>query len=236
MITFNGIHSSDPSLDIISVMRASRPISPGHDARVLSITGMDGVIYQGKDRKPQFITFRFVFDSDSYADKRTAAREIAAWLDTEELSPLIFDDEPDKRYMAIVIDEIDVEEILLTGIFYVTLFVPSSYAESTTTKTASPNEGTAETPCIITVTMTSDDDSLKITLDETGEFVLLNHDLYVGDEVIIDTNARTVTVNDVDVRADLSYLSDYFKLPRGTFTLTPDPVSTVEVEFRERWK
>ena len=331
MITFNSIASTTSALDIISVMRVYRPISPGHQARIMDITGMDGVIYQAKDRRPLYITCRIALRSASYTAKRAAAREIAAWLDTDELAPLVFDDESDKRYMAVVLDEIDVEEIALLGKFDVTFFVPSGYAESTTTKTTSPNEGTAETPCIITVTMTADDSSLKITLDETGEFILLNHDLYeekaetqtlylggatggtftigkpgdtatldhdvsaatleaalegiygagnvtvtagtdflievvvavgesdleasftnltgatdptltidqaysVADTVVIDTNLRTVTVNTVDARADVSYLSDFFKLPVGTFTLTPDPASTVEVEYRERWK
>lgn len=98
------------------------------------------------------------------------------------------------------------------------------------------NDGTRPCPVRITATMTEAVSELKITLAETGEFILLTRALNIGNVVIIDTNARTITVNGADARADVSFTSTWFALPSGAFTVTADPASTgIFILYRERW-
>lgn len=234
-MTFNGTASTTASFGINSIQRISRPLYPGSRARTQTITGRDGVYFHSKDRQEIYISVRFLISSTSLANKRTAIRAIAAWLDVDEPKVLTFDDESTKRYYAIPIDEINVDEVVYLGFADMTFLVPAGYAESTTTKTASPNAGTLKTPVEITATMVADSASLKI--DCGDEHILLTTALVIGDEIIIDTNTRYVTLNGVDVRGYVSFGSDYFKLPVGAFTVTPTPASTtLAIVYRERFK
>ena len=111
------------------------------------------------------------------------------------------------------------------------------------------NSGTLKTPVLITATMAAVSATLKVTLDETGEFILLTPeagDLQIGDIVIIDTNLRTCTINGIDAREDISFTSTWFMLPAGglvagvmtpaQFTISALPISTdLEITFRERF-
>ena len=234
-MTFNGTPSTDASFGIKVLQKVSRPISSGSRVRTEEITGGDGVYFHGKDRKELYIPVKFYMSATSMANKRTAIRAIAAWLEVDEPAILIFDDEPLKRYYAIPIDTIDIDEVVYQGYGTVRFLVPSGYAESTSTKTASPNSGTLETPVAITATMVTASATLKI--DCGDEHILITTPLVVADEIIIDTNTRYVTLNGADIREYVSFGSDYFKLPVGVFTLTPTPANTtVAVVFRERWK
>ncbi len=256
-IEFNGQSSTDAKFDIESIMRVGRRLSIGHNARLFSITERDGMLFQGKDRRPYRISFRIMIKSDSYEAKRAAAREISAWLDIDDLAPLIASDEPDKQYQAVTVDEIPLEEIALLGFFDVTFLVPSSYAEAVSTKNTSrnsTNEGTAKCPCIITVTVEigadfflgetfvvpftgeSFTDGLKLTLGD--EYLLLLGTFVEDDVIVFDTQKRLVTVNDVDSRAYLYLTSTWFKLPPGDFEIISEPSDNliINVEFREVWK
>lgn len=237
IMTFNSTASTDASFDIDSIQIVSRPIYTGAYARTQRITGRDGVYYHGKDRKEFPIRVRFLISSTSMANRRAAAREIADWLDVDEPKALTFDDESTKRYYAIPIDPIIPEEVVYLGFADMTFLVPDGYAESTSTKTASPNAGTLPTPVEITATIVAATAaSQKIELG-TGEYILVTTPLVAADEIIIDTNLYTCTLNGADAREYVSFGSEYFKLPVGAFTLTPTPATTtLAIEYRERFK
>lgn len=235
IVTFNGTASTSASFGIKSVMRVSRPVSPGHEAYLLSITGRDGAFYLGKDRHPLYIPIRFVFQGTTEQDLATKIRAVAAWLDTEDVATLSLSDDTTVQYSAICLDRIDPDQVVLLGFVDVTFLVPSSYRDAPATKTASPNAGTARTPVKITVTMTANSATLKVSLSAT-EYVLITTALVIGNVVVIDTNLHTVTLNGVDIRKYVSFGSTYFTLPVGAFTLTPLPASTVAIVYRERFK
>ena len=236
MITFNGV-AWNTFPDIRSIMRVSRPVSPGARARLLEITGRPGAFYFGKDRRPVPVSFRIALDSSSIADRRSTIRDIADWLETEEPEVLTLSDEPGLRYYAVLIDPIDTDEFATVGFADVSLLVPAGYAESTTTKTASPNLGTLPCPVEITATMQEISNTLRVELGD--EYILITPDVAfaVSDEVIIDTNTHYVTINGDDAREYVSFASTYFKLPSGAFSIDADPASTtVATVFRERFK
>ena len=247
-ITYNGKVSTAADLGIKSVQKITRQAYPGAQMRGLSIPGLAGIRYLGKDRNSSTQAFRLWMTGDTYPQKREYIRKIVAWLDIDDEASLVFSDEPDKRYMAVLISEINPEEMALDGFLDVAFLVPSSYAEAVTPKTVSvypaTNAGTAPAPCKITATVTAVGGvaSLRINLlsagQATGEFVLLSRALSQNNVVVIDTQKRIVTVNGVDARVDVGVTSKYFKLPPGQFSFTTAPSSgiSIQTEYRELWK
>ena len=234
MITFNSVAYSSFS-EIHSIMRISRPLAPDMVARVAEIAGRDGVYFFSKNRQPLVLSFRIATLSASASARRTLARQLSAWLDTDQPAALVVSDETDKRYQAILLDSVPFEEVARVGFADVSFFVPSGYAEAVSLKTASPNAGTMPAPVTITATLGGSASALQITLG--SEYLRLETTLVSTDVVIFNTETGLVTLNGADARRYVTYASTFFKLPVGAFSLTVDPVGTpLVLSFRERWK
>ena len=98
------------------------------------------------------------------------------------------------------------------------------------------NNGTKPCDCIIRLDVIADRPGIKITLQETSEYVDLDHALVIGDVVTWDTSTRYITINGVDARQYVDFDSTWFKLPVGAFTLNADPVDVqIRATYRQRW-
>ena len=244
MITFNSV-SSTAYADILTVMRVNRPLYPGAAANTVEIPDRDGVYYFGKDKNPVSISFRLSLNSASATARRTAIRQIAAWLENDDPKPLSFNDESTLIYYSVLTEPISVDEFALTGFADVRFTVPDGCAYSTGTETVSDvattavtstNAGTLPCDCVITVSPTTDYASLKLTLDATSEYLELNSSGGSTNEIIFNTQRRTVTVDGTDASSGIDYDSTWFKLPVGAFTIDIDgAASDVDIVYRERW-
>lgn len=227
-ITYNGIAST--SLGITSVMRVARPVHPGGRPKMLYVAGRDGILDFGQDRDVAYIITRLFLPA---TDKRAQLRQIAAWLNQQECKQLIFSDEPDKFYLARPSAMVNPEEIGNRVWLDIVWVCPDPYAYALTTKTSSPNEGTAPTPVIIAALITDDTDHLQITLGD--QYIRLETDLVTGDKIVIDTAQGWVELNGLDARQYVTADSDlYLLLPVGAFTLAADG-ATLKTLYRERW-
>ncbi len=238
LLTFNGRNNEDADFDIESVMRLDRPLAPSHRAIVKQITGRAGAYFFKKVRNPKIIPIRIAIKSQSVEAKQTAIRNISDWLDTEEPQELIFGDEPEKRDMAILIDEV-IPDHRSPFFAYIDILMINydSYSEGTATKSASPNSGNLKTPVKLTATINTDTSSLKITLNQTGEFLQIDMSLLEEDEVVFDNGSHSVEISEIDIRNKLTVESVWFMLPKGIFSFSVEPAdTTLEIEFRERWK
>lgn len=111
--SFKGIHSSSVGIGCSSVNRTIRPavrtdeivISGAHG----SFGSTDDVIYENRQ-----IAMKIYLVSDDWIGLRIKARDVAEWLSGS--GKLIFDDEPDKFYMARINNAIDIEQIPLMSI------------------------------------------------------------------------------------------------------------------------
>jgi predicted phage tail component-like protein len=236
--TLGGVKSTE--MGIVDVTHIIRPIYSGSREYLQYIAGMDGAHYHGEDQKDSIFWVRGYVDADSRSELVEKERALRTWLKNKELRSLIFSEEPDKRYMAKITGEVFQDPVGLLMFMEIPFIVPSGYAEAVTAKTGvnvfpATNAGSLPCPCLITCTMATDTPSLKITLTETGEYIHLYRPLAAGDEIYIDTGQRFVAVNGGDARDDVTYLSTYFWLPPGEFTLTADPATTISAEYRERW-
>lgn len=113
-LTFNNIHSSQFNAYLKS---KNRMTLPARRKREIAIPGKDGTYdFGGNTFDNKVIEVQLTLNENSLYELRRKARQIAAWLSTSVRQPLIFDDEPDKYYLAKVYDSISPEEIADTGI------------------------------------------------------------------------------------------------------------------------
>ena len=191
----------------------------------------------------RFIELGHFIPKNSLADLRTATRAISAWLTTEERKLLIFDDEPDKYYMAKVDGAIDLEQIVSSGQFDVT-FRCEPYAYAVTGKTADfaadaatiVNAGTVNCYPVFTVTFTATATEFKVI--KGTEYVRVVKSFIIGDVLIIDCTKGTVKLNGTTIMTYLDWQNSiFFGLSHGSNALTATPTSktTVSTAYLERW-
>lgn len=161
--TFDGTHCSTFGL----VANTKRSLLPALRKRELTIPGKHGS-YNFSDNKYENrqIEVNVKYKSGSMASLRASARNIAAWLSsTGDYLRLIFDDEPDKYYLAKLYSEIGLQTLIHTG--EATLLFecePFAYALNENVFTVDitqnnqeftvTNNGTFETPQVITIVNT----------------------------------------------------------------------------------
>lgn len=233
MITFNGRASNDPAFGIEEVVTIGRPLAPGAVDQYLEIPGVDGTFDMGYHLAPGYIPVRLYLRSRTVSEERAYIREIASWLSPREVKPLVFADEQDKQYYARRSGEIEISGHVTRRFVDITFYCPDPHAYAVTTKTASPNAGTAPTPVKITATMTAAADHLQVNLGD--QFIRLETDLVTGDVVVIDTAQGWVSLNGLDARQYVTADSDlYLLLPVGCFEITAENAD-LAIVFRERW-
>ncbi len=107
--------SSLKDFDIIA-KTVSRPTLPVLRKSELIIPGRHGTYNFGNNtygNRTVSILLQFV-GKDIY-DLRIQSRQIAAWLSSTKYLPLVFDDEPDKYYMAKIYDAVGLKEFTRAG-------------------------------------------------------------------------------------------------------------------------
>lgn len=240
-ILFNGISSEEEQFGIETIIDVRRQILPATRDATLRIPGRDGVFDFGRDYRSREIRIELLMAADTVEGLRDKVRHIADWLNVKEAKPLIFSDEPDKRYMARPTGGVRLEQIINSGLAQVNFLLPDVYAESTeeqTTGSTGVNEGTVETSCVIEVELLSHttEGYLKVILNETGEEIIVHHYFQAGDILEIDTAKRLVKINGEDERPLVDVDSIFFKLPPGNFSIVTDHEQTsVTVKYRHRW-
>ena len=95
--SFNGRHSDE--FNIIRTSTSKRyqdDLTPGTNNTTVSINGRDGKLFVSSTQKERIFTVNFAFDSLS----EQQLRQLRTWLCGDNISSLIFDEEPYKEYSA----------------------------------------------------------------------------------------------------------------------------------------
>ena len=210
MLTFNGI--TIPSY--VRVNKIQYNILPTIDSKTEKIYGKAGEYDFGIELGSRTIKVDIQLIADNPNDIMNKARDFSTWLFYTDLKPLIIADEPDKQYMARVINETEIDELSRVGQATLEFLVPNAYAESIEEKefnytptTVDPisvaNNGTIETYPVIELTMRAPSTSIAVLTDD--KFV------QVGANSIVEKT---------DTAVDPIVLSDDFTSYAGWATAT----------------
>lgn len=142
---YKGVHGSEYG---IYCKTEKRSLLPAVRRREFEIFGKSGIIDLGdNDYMHKIMTAKLTYVGNSLVELRNRARDIAAWLNSTRWEKLIFDDEPDKYYLARVKNGIDLNNILMTGEMSVN-FECQPFAYMCTSTGADPTWDEADFPWI----------------------------------------------------------------------------------------
>ena len=200
-----------------------------------------------------------IYPKHSFSALVSTIDELSTWLDPMQgLKELVFDDVPDRYFMARLNEKVDCERLIrFAGSFNLKFFCPDPFAyaitdesyliESEGDHTVTRQTGNVESNPMYRLkgTITSGvNNSISVTTNGL-EIKIVNAVLLAGETLVIDTDRMTAYVEDengIILRNALPYLEeiDFPSLHVGTNTLTITTNNAVftalEIKARSRWR
>lgn len=174
--TFNGLDFSN-SIRVNEI--SGRGLTPS-DVSLVNVPGMTGAHAGRKTRLMREITITYTVVGSSLTNLRDKINTLSERLDLDEVAPLVFSDEPDKTYFAIMVRASDEDEIKTYGFGSFTFLCPDPYKygpEMTANLNSETGSiinvaGTAPTKPVITLTAKAPTTFALVANDE-GEYNML---------------------------------------------------------------
>lgn len=169
--------------EYLSVLRGrQRPVFPEINRKTISVMGMPGAHLSGTDIYPRQITVPVLVESSSISDLQKLKEDMASWLFTKGPKELIFEDEEDRTYFAIVDESLNLEELVRWGEGVIKFICLDPYKYGPEKDLTFPadtvvvkNKGTAEADPIFQMTATKKTTFAMISTggDEDSEYNLI---------------------------------------------------------------
>nr|WP_258469534.1 distal tail protein Dit [Priestia megaterium] len=122
-MSFRGI-----TKDYVKVLRGrKRPPWAPIERSILEIPGLAGGYLSNSKVKPRVISVPVLLKKKNFPDLQKLKEDLADWLITDKEEPLIFDDEEDRTYYAVVNDELDLDEMVRYGHGTIEFICPDPY-------------------------------------------------------------------------------------------------------------
>ena len=163
--------------------------------------------------------------------------DMAAWLIHDEPKPLIFPEEPDRTYYAVVDGSFDPDEIVRIGKGTIPFVCPDPYKygqEVTATAGTVINAGSVESNPHFSIRFTGTTQNFTLT-NQQGKAIKIIWNFVQNDLLVIDTAARKITINGLLKMTALDLSSNWFNLLPGENTITATGSANTTVTFRPRW-
>lgn len=245
--TYAGQHSNDLGIYLEQKQIEALPESRDYEQQIFGRPGQYDFESQ-HDRRMIAMTLTMLSDK-SRQDLIDSIRRFAALIDpTKGYQPLIFDDEPDKYYLAKFTSNgsgasspfVTYEQWM--GHVQVGFKCDDPFAYAVVPQTpsfqAQPNQeisvmnyGTYETP--VTLKITADSAVSNFEIDINGSPVIFNSTVNPGDELAIDTGEMTYTLNGDN--AIQYWQGDFPTLKPGANTIVTNFAMNLALTYRERW-
>jgi predicted phage tail component-like protein len=172
-------------IDIPSYLRVNKvtyPILPSIESKTEKVAGRAGEYDFGVEIGTRSIKVDVQIIGDDQFDIMKKATDLAQWLFHEDLQPLIISDEPDKQYMARLVNDSEIEELFRVGQATLEFLIPNPYKEATVEKLVEQsvvsvdpfnvvNDGGIDAYPVIDLTMRSDSTSISVITED--KFVML---------------------------------------------------------------
>lgn len=189
---FNGIEK-----DYLKVVRGrKRPAWAPVQRNLITVTGMTGAHLSQTDTQVRVISVPILIMAESFSDLQKIKEDLAEWLIHDEPKELVFRDEPDRIYYAVVDGELDLDELVRWGDGVITFVCPdpNKYGPEKTVEPSSDafiveNNGTAEAEPIIELTATEKATFAMVATE--NEYNLIGRPAEV-DEQLVDEKVRVL--------------------------------------------
>jgi predicted phage tail component-like protein len=120
--TFNGMRK-----DYVMTISKSRTYWAPVRRQLLTVPNRPGAYLSGTDTDVRTIEVHIEISAMNAEDLRKTSEDLAAWLITDEPAELVFDDEADRIYYAVIDGSFSPEEIVSHGYGTVTFICPDPY-------------------------------------------------------------------------------------------------------------
>lgn len=120
--SFNGVSKS-----YLKVSSIKRPAWAPIKRNIISIPGVAGGLLDSTDTEVRTITVGIRIDGNDLGDLQKVKEDLSSWLITDNPAQLIFDDEPDRAYNAVVDANFDPDEVLYYGTGSITFVCPDPF-------------------------------------------------------------------------------------------------------------
>lgn len=120
--TFNGVKKP-----YLLCFEKKRPIWAPIERVLLSVPGRAGALSGVTKTKIRIIPVQVLIEGDNAGDYRNKTEELAEWLIKDQPETLVFDDEPNRTYYALVDGSLDPEELVRIGKGTIMFVCPDPY-------------------------------------------------------------------------------------------------------------
>lgn len=241
-MTFNGV--SKPFVHV--TVETQRPMWAPIEWEMVEIPGRPGAYLKQKKIKVRSLSVPVVIKGVD--DMQKAKEEVAEWLVTDEPCPLVFPDEPDRTYYAVIDGEGQLDEVFKFGKGTINFICADPYkhgaevvlsvSETAGAITDIKNDGSAPTSPVVNCTFTGAATAYSIELlnDDGSVFqgVYVKFNFIADDKLTIDFSKRTAFVNGTKKNSAVLIKSDFFNIPaKGAKVKASHPS---ELRFTEKYK
>ena len=207
----------------------NRQLLPETNDSYVQVPGRQGSIHFPRELADRRIDVDCAFVGEDLPDIRVKAREIAAWLYTQDREILSFDDEPNVYYRGKLAGKVDFEHIgkmaQFSLIFRCEPFVYGGEENQTFVGDSATidNQGTTEILPRFTVTFTDTAAEWKVT-NQDSDYVRVVNNFTIGDTMEVNCKTGVILINGTRAMAKLDWQnSRFFALREGENSLTIAP-------------
>lgn len=159
----------------INITKVNRNITPKYTAQTKTIGNKSGAEFVNTKYEQKTISIEYQVRNQTASDLAEFRRKTAGIIGKKELGRLVFSDEPNLYYEAILEGEAELSEADFTSSGNITFLVPDGLAHALTEKTSTnngestitlTNSGTETTPIDVRAKMLSDNGYLGLVLDD----------------------------------------------------------------------
>jgi predicted phage tail component-like protein len=221
----------------------NRQLLPEPNDRYVQAPGRQGSILYPRGLNDRYIDLDCAFVEKNLPDLRSRAREIAAWLQTENREILSFDDEPDKYYRGKLLTAVDFEHLAALGEFSLVFTCePLAYggeqtADFTNDDITVNNPGTYESQPIFKVMFTAAAAAWKVT-GPGDVYIRIVHDFQIDDTLEVNTTTGAILINGTRAMDKLDWQNSRFfslRVGESVLNVTPAGVCSTRVSWVPRY-
>lgn len=221
----------------------NRQLLPQPNDIYVQVPGRQGSVLFPRELQDRYIDLDCAFIEKNFPDIRIRAREIAAWLYTEDREILSFNDEPDRYYRGKIASQVDFEHMATMGQFSLTFRCePLAYGAEVTADfvndTVTVNDtGTFESPPVFTATFTAAAVEWKVT-GPGDNYIRVVHDFQIGDTLEVNAATGAIYINGIRALDKLDWQNSRFfslRVGESTLTISPAGVCTTRISWTPKY-